>query len=269
MQTRRSEGLSVHRAGQGHEPIGGSSPHPVRTSRESTDAIDALPGVGRGPAASLLGMSNEAIAWARAEASRLRTQPTGTMGGWSLEEQQNYAAAIEFLRIQAPGSAFYEVAKAAPKGNGRVQEVSLRIADLLGSWVDFIEGGMGPTSAFEVQARITAATDLMEQVQRLLEDKTMHEAAAIVLTGAALEAALRSMLALHPETPVDGRPGISSYAAALRKVDAITVQDVKDITAWAGLRNDAAHGDFADVSRQRAQLMADGVNHFMRTHAPS
>jgi hypothetical protein len=212
-------------------------------------------------------MLAEAVTWARGEAARLRSQPMGTMGGWSLENQQNYAPAIEFLRINAPGSSFYEVAAAMPKMNDRVQDVSLRVADVLDRWADFIEAGMGPASAFDVRARVTAATDLMEQVQRLLDDKTMHEAAAIVLTGAALEAFLRSMLALHPAGSVEGRPGISSYAAALRRVEAMTAQDVKDVSAWAGLRNDAAHGNFEDLSRERALLMADGVNHFMRTHS--
>jgi hypothetical protein len=45
-------------------------------------------------------------------------------------------------------------------------------------------------------------------------------------------------------------------------------QDVKDITAWAGQRNDAAPGDFGKLDVQRARLMADGINLFMQRRAP-
>jgi hypothetical protein len=40
--------------------------------------------------------------------------------------------------------------------------------------------------------------------------------------------------------PIAGKPSISSYADALRKVELITRGDVKNITAWADDRNEAA-----------------------------
>ncbi|GAA4234995.1 hypothetical protein GCM10022254_41190 [Actinomadura meridiana] len=41
-------------------------------------------------------------------------------------------------------------------------------------------------------------------------------------------------------------------------------QEVKDITAWAGQRNDAAHGQFDSLSKARAQIMIDGINLFIQ-----
>ena len=44
-------------------------------------------------------------------------------------------------------------------------------------------------------------------------------------------------------------------------------QDIKDITAWAGLRNDAAHGEWEEVKdRSKISLMLEGVNLFMRKY---
>jgi hypothetical protein len=81
--------------------------------------------------------------------------------------------------------------------------------------------------------------------------------------GAALEEFLRSQVSASNAT-VDGRPGISAYANALRSSGSFSAQDVKDVTAWAGQRNEAAHGQFERLSRDRAQIMVDGINLFIR-----
>jgi hypothetical protein len=44
-------------------------------------------------------------------------------------------------------------------------------------------------------------------------------------------------------------------------------QDVKNVIAWAGLRNQAAHGEFEDLTRANAGLMAQGVNLFIQQKA--
>ena len=72
---------------------------------------------------------------------------------------------------------------------------------------------------------------------------------------------------LKGNVTVAGRHGISSYASALRTAGAISAQDVKDITSWTGHRNEAAHGQFDQLSRQRAQIMVDGVNLFLQIHS--
>jgi hypothetical protein len=83
------------------------------------------------------------------------------------------------------------------------------------------------------------------------------------LAGAALEELLRSLVITHSATVV-GRRGLQAYSEALRPAGVLTPQDVKDVTSWAGLRNSAAHGEFDDLSLERAHVMAEGVNLFMR-----
>ncbi len=49
----------------------------------------------------------------------------------------------------------------------------------------------------------------------------------------------------------------------------LTKQDGKDITAWAGTRNHAAHGEWDDVAdKNRVSLMLEGANLFMRKYCP-
>jgi len=154
------------------------------------------------------------------------------------------------------------------RGGPSADNALRRVADVLEAWVQFVQDGLEAVPSFRVRARMEAATDLMEQVQQLLDDSNTHPAAAVVLAGAALEEFLRSRVDAVAAL-LTGRPGISAYANALRKSEYLSAQDVKDVTAWAGQRNEAAHGQFERLSRARAQIMVDGINLFMRQKTSS
>lgn len=171
--------------------------------------------------------------------------------------------ALETLRRHAPGTVFYDSAVSLLKGRADPEATLVDVADVLQSWQEYRRSGLAATPGVAVQARVAAATDLMEQVQRLLDDRAVHPAAPIVLAGAALEEALRSLV-IGGHLEVNGKPGLQSYAEALKRDEQLTAQDVKDVTGWAGLRNDAAHGQFDAISAERAQIMVDGINLFMR-----
>lgn len=97
----------------------------------------------------------------------------------------------------------------------------------------------------------------------LNEDKTVHPAAPIVLAGAALEIALRSAIEeLSLEPPA--KQSINAYSGCLRTAGFLSTQDVKEVTQMGGLRNSAAHGDHDELSRERAGLMEQQVNMFLR-----
>lgn len=101
----------------------------------------------------------------------------------------------------------------------------------------------------------------MEQVRALLADGGVHPAAPIVLAGAALETALKGAVA-EAQLETQGKDSISAYGKALRSADLITRREMKDIAQMAGLRNSAAHGDFEEISRERAGLM-EQLNYFL------
>jgi hypothetical protein len=149
--------------------------------------------------------------------------------------------------------------------NGHSMETGARaLGDVLRAWADQVEAGIITIPQAEAQGvRAIASTDLMEQVRKLNEDKDVSPAAPIVLAGAALEIALRSAVEeLGLELPA--KHSISAYSGCLRAARLLSPQDVKDIEQMGGLRNSAAHGDFDTLSHERAGLIEQQVNHFLR-----
>jgi hypothetical protein len=191
---------------------------------------------------------------------------------WTLKPGQNriqvrasVASALSFLREYAgKDSEWYERAKAAGVNEADgLFDGAYQVGALLRVWVANLEDGMTSLRIPEgTSARSVASTDVMEQVRELLRDRNVHPAAPIVLAGAALETALRGAVEDEGLT-VDGKPGISAYGKALRSAELISRQDMKDIEQMGGLRNDAAHGHFGDLSPERASLMEQQVNMFL------
>jgi hypothetical protein len=131
--------------------------------------------------------------------------------------------------------------------------------------VDHVRAGLLAAVSPEQQARIDVVSDILAQAQRLLDDSKTHPAAAAVLIGASLEEFLRTRADARGVTVGTARPGVDAYAKALLQDGDLAKQDIKDITAWAGIRNHAAHGEWASVGDSaRVRLMLEGVNLFMR-----
>lgn len=219
-------------------------------------------------------MSKAAVEWAESEVRRLREVAQQAA---SSEERDQYPSSLnrrvqttqglEFLRRVAPGSTFVEHAEYAVNDQYHESAAIEGVASALESWLGFVAAGLVTQLPYAAQARIDAATDLMEQVQTLLDDPTVIPAAPVMLAGAALEEFLRSLLATTIEA-ITGTPSMVKYAAALRKANVLTANDEKDVLAIAGARNDAAHGHFDRISPERARVMADQVNLFMRQKLP-
>ena len=218
--------------------------------------------------------SPDILAWAKLEAERLRrtaqsTEITDHLG-YTEDARPLAAAALDILRRHASGTEFLRAAEGVfhTRGGPPADQALRRVADVLEAWVQFVQDGLEAVPSFPVRARAAAATDLMEQVQQLLDDSNAHPAAAVVLAGAALEEFLRSRVDAVAALTT-GHSGISTYANALRKSEYLSAQDIKDVAAWAGQRNEAAHGQFERLSHERAQIMVDGINLFMRQKASS
>lgn len=82
--------------------------------------------------------------------------------------------------------------------------------------------------------------------------------------GATLEELLKK-IASENNIEIDEKSSIDAVSKKLYEVDIVTKQDVKDITSWAGIRNDATHGNFDVVNDRKRILNAiEGVNLFMR-----
>jgi len=139
------------------------------------------------------------------------------------------------------------------------------VGEILIAWAQQVDSGLTEVVGSSGQnARLVATTDVMDQVRVLNSDRRVHPAAPIVLAGAALETALRGAVEQR-QLAIEGKGSISSYAKTLRAAELLSKQGVKDIEQMGGLRNAAAHGEFDDLSRERAGLMEQQVN-LLLTH---
>jgi hypothetical protein len=179
-----------------------------------------------------------------------------------------HTEACEFLRVYGGGPKNEYVASLRAV-NPRTHDdgyVLQNMSAVLRAFRDYVEAGLLSEVTPERKAQLDVVSDVLEQAHQMLEGKG-HPAAPAVLIGAALEEFLRTWVEAEALSLGNAKRGLDAYAKALREADKITKQDYKDITAWTGLRNHAAHGEWAEVAdKGRISLMMEGVNLFMRKY---
>jgi len=117
--------------------------------------------------------------------------------------------------------------------------------------------------------------DYLSQAESILAESRgeLTHVAAAVLAGASLENFLRSMCqrCAPPESTVGklGAPlALTALIDALKSRQAFNEVDAKFLRAWAGIRNNAAHGKFEEFNRSQVEQMVRGVLSFVSRHAP-
>jgi hypothetical protein len=172
----------------------------------------------------------------------------------------------EFLRLHlSPRSVFLEAIQKCDPHNMTTDFVAKSITENVKALIDSIEEGVHQGISPERQAELDVVSDFLGMAHRLLETAGVHPAAPAVLIGATLEEFLRTWLEAEGLELGKRKPGLEAYSQILRDKELITKQDGKDITAWAGIRNHAAHGEWEEVSdKERIALMLEGVNLFIR-----
>ena len=112
-----------------------------------------------------------------------------------------------------------------------------------------------------LQAEIFA--DFLEMAEHLLN--TGYKDAAAVLLGAVLEDSLRKLATAVGVSTVapSGKPmTIDPLNVAIAKEGTYNPLVQKQITSWAGLRNDAAHGNFPNYDLEQVRQMLLFVQKF-------
>lgn len=175
--------------------------------------------------------------------------------------------ASEFLRIYAgENSLFYKQILEVDQFWAD-ETISASVVDILLGYIRFVENGLSDNISFERRIKIDVISDYLLQAQILINSNGIHPAIPCVIIGASLEQFLLNWIEESQLPKPDSKPSIDSYARILREAEYISKQDVKDITSWAGLRNDAAHGMWENVNDvNRVKLMADGVGLFIRKY---
>ncbi|HPF12533.1 MAG TPA: hypothetical protein PLP62_13850 [Flavobacteriaceae bacterium] len=176
--------------------------------------------------------------------------------------------AREFLRVYAgEDTSFF---KTLSQINSTASDAFKfnRVHGVLSSFIEFVKSGLLRSISLEREIQIETVSDYLEQADDLLKDKNVHPAAPAVIIGASLEEFLRNWLEDDGFDLTTIKNSLDAYSTELRRQNKITKQDLKDIVAWGGTRNDAAHGHWDNVNdRNRIKLMLEGVNLFMRKYS--
>jgi len=117
------------------------------------------------------------------------------------------------------------------------------------------EGGY----VFNMRSLVSAEVidNVIEQSRELLRAKYKDPAA--VVAGVALESALKELCNKHHI--LTGK--LDKMNADLSKAGAYNLGQQKIITAWADIRNNAAHGNWQNYSVADVESMIEGVNRFI------
>jgi len=124
------------------------------------------------------------------------------------------------------------------------------------------------------EQRIEAAVtvDYIDMAERLFTEPgpdTHRHLAATVIAGAVFEHGLRALAQRHnlKVTADDGKPlMLNGLIDVVKKTNVVTELDAKSMRAWAGIRNAAAHGQFAEVTEAKAKELISGVTAFLASH---
>ena len=109
-------------------------------------------------------------------------------------------------------------------------------------------------------------SDFLEMASHLVGSG--YKDAAAVLAGSTLEVHVRKLCDKHGVTTTStGKPkSAETLNMDLVKAGAYTKLDQKNLTAWFGLRNDAAHGKYNEYTQDQVRLLIDSIRDFISRH---
>jgi hypothetical protein len=123
------------------------------------------------------------------------------------------------------------------------------------------------TSVAEIEYEISC--DYLDEAKALLGSQGVSDSnitTAAVLTGIALERRLRRLWVENKPsgpTEADKTKPLGVLIDELKKTNTINETKAKQLRAWAGIRNQAAHGEDAQFSPNDLKHMIDGVRDFL------
>jgi hypothetical protein len=139
--------------------------------------------------------------------------------------------------------------------------------EVLKALSDYLELNLDIDKTEKYNIKVDIISDFITQAIELASDKKYHPAAASILMGASLEEFLKKLAEVKEIHLTEIKLTIDPIAKKLYEANIISKQDLKDITSWAGIRNDATHGNFEEVNdRKRIQNAIEGMNLFMRKY---
>lgn len=184
----------------------------------------------------------------------------------NVQEITTLACAV-VKRLAPPGSAYLEQMDAVCKTTlksvtrSREEEIEARLQGILRALrADYVAGRL---QSFQELIHADLFSDFLEMAEYLLNEGYKDPAA--VIAGGVLEGHLRKLCPKF-SVPVPPKPKLDLLNADLAKAGAYDKNVQKQVTAWAGLRNDAAHGDYTKYGANQVSLMVAGIRNFISSN---
>jgi hypothetical protein len=122
--------------------------------------------------------------------------------------------------------------------------------------------------SFEELINANLFSDFLEMAEHLLEENYKDPAAVII--GSTLEEHIRKLAQKNgisielPDAKGNLKPKkADALNSELAAANAYTKLDQKNVTSWLGLRNEAAHGNYNNYTKQQVELFLQSVRDFI------
>lgn len=173
------------------------------------------------------------------------------------------AAGLSFFRqYYSDAHPYYQVFDSQAHSYGPTVESSLGVLEAV---LDEVNNGWYKSLRGIVSAELFS--DFIEMANHLLDEG--YKDAAAVMLGGTLEEHLRQLSRDNGiDLEVESRGNHSPKKADVLNADLVKngvygKLDQKNVTAWLGLRNDAAHGKYGNYSKEQVTLFSQALNDFM------
>lgn len=173
--------------------------------------------------------------------------------------QSRCLAAID--RVIGKRSVYYET---ATRILGERNNSWGHLAGLVGVVQSFLfDLRSGYLKSFEELIHADVFADFLEMAEHLTDSG--YKDAGAVIAGSTLEARLRKLAAKYGVSVTSGRnpAKADTINADIVKVGGYSKLDQKNVAAWLGLRNDAAHGNYAAYDKNQVKLLIASIRDFI------
>jgi hypothetical protein len=123
---------------------------------------------------------------------------------------------------------------------------------------------LGELAAAATALRDDIAAGWLTEMAEGLQSQGYKDAAAVI-AGTSLEVHLKALAAKHGLTlqaPNGGPKKMDLVNAELKAAGVYNAIEHKQVMAWLGIRNSAAHGNFGDYDQAAVQGLIEGVGNF-------
>lgn len=170
------------------------------------------------------------------------------------------------VRISGVNSEYYKDALGAINSGGMYAAPRvIKLYGVLKALRSDIENGYLKTAHEIIQSEIFS--DYLEMAEYLSREH--YKDAAAVIAGSTLEAHLKELAKEHSVELFFAKPNGDTIPkkadvinAELAKANVYSLTYQKSITAWLGIRNDAAHGNYDKYTAAQVDLMIQGIRQF-------